>query len=213
MGFAQAGKSINTGANLAIQGLQPTGIAMKNVIAYRKNQILVNGNFENGFTGWTPTALVLDSTMPRSGTNSCLCINGNGVQSVTLTMSHTYMMSGWVKTNGNVVGGTSLGAGILWNNIDSSQLQILGVVGGTFQNLSDIFPAVVLGATVATDWTYIAMRCTVLTNVAFPFAFTDCYGGASPSLSSVWFDDLSLVDVTGIAETAAKPRKRKKAGG
>ncbi len=197
MGFAQAGKSINTGANLAIQGLKPTGIAMKNVIAYRKNQILANGNFENGFVGWNSTiSLSLDPTTPRSGTNSCLCVNGNGVQNVTLTMSHTYMMSGWVKTSGSVVGGGSLGAGILWNNIDSSQLQILGVVGGTFQNLSNVFPAVVLEATVATDWTYIAMRCTVLANVNFPFAFTDCYGGSSPFLSNVWFDDLSLVDIT-----------------
>ncbi len=194
MGFAQAGKSINTGANLAIQGLKPSGIAMKNVIAYRKNQLVVNGNFENGLTGWTPTALVIDSTMPRSGTNSCLCINGNGVQNVTLTINHTYMMSGWVKTNGNVVGGGSFGSALLWNN--TTNIQMISVIGGSYENLSNIFPAVVLEVTQATDWTYIAMRCLALASGPFPFAFTDCYGGVSPFLSSVWFDDLSLVDIT-----------------
>lgn len=168
-------------------------------------EMLMNGSFELGLTGWGATAgsPAIDTAQAKYGKQSLKLHGSSIIQSVLVSLkeNHVYTIQGWVKTDGSVVGNSSLGAGIYF--ADPTQTIRVQKTNGTPANDSGIWPAVILAAIVATDWTQIQFTFSVTTDCMLEMAISDCYGSSTTLNANAWFDGISLIDITGGADVTA----------
>lgn len=157
-------------------------------------EMLINGSFEQGLTGWTlgGGAAAVDTTVSKYGTQSLKGIAADYSQDVNLLAGHTYLYQGWVMTDGATVGGTSQGSAIYV--FDPSSHVTIQKISGTAMTLPN-YPGVGLAATVATGWTLLQMTFTVSTNGTYGIYLNANYNGSTAA--HVWFDGLSLEDISG----------------
>lgn len=162
-------------------------------------QLLTNGSFEQGMTGWTTTTAVIDTTVSKFGSQSLKSHGGGAGQAalIPLLADHIYTVTGWVKTDGAVKAGSALGASIGFTD-PNEYIVLQKFSGGSWPNLGGVNPAVVLEATSAVDWTQMGFTFTVKTNCSIEFGLGDCYGSSTPH-ANAWFDGLILEDTTAFA--------------
>ncbi|MCU1251540.1 MAG: hypothetical protein JWQ49_4569 [Edaphobacter sp.] len=167
-------------------------------------EMIVNANFANGLTGWTTVGVVaVDASQHKLGTQSARSQGGGVSQTVALVAGHTYLYQGWVMTDGSVVAGGSLGAGLGFT--DPGSHITIQRVNGTAANLGNQNPAALLPATGATAWTLLQMTLIVAVSGTYQVGTVDNYGSSAVN-AHAWFDGLSLTDTTGGADiTAAQP--------
>jgi hypothetical protein len=166
-------------------------------------EMLANGNFAAGLTGWTTAngSPALDTTQHHLGTQSAVFQGGALSQSINLKAGHTYLLQGWVMTDGTVVAGTSKGAGVYVYD-PSSQITIQKV-NGTAVNQTNNFPASLITTASAIPWTLVQLTFAVATSGAYSVNITDNYGSGAASSVHSWFDGISLTDTTGAADVTA----------
>lgn len=186
-----------------VSSLQPAQAGADVTSINIPTQMLLNGSFELGMTGWSTTTAVIDSTVSKLGSQSLKSHGGGASQTamITLYAGHTYTVSGWVKTDGAVKANGALGASIGFS--DPSSYIRLQSVNGSWPNLAGVNPAVVLEATSATDWTQIGFTFTVTANCQLTFGVGDCYGNTTTANANAWFDGLLLEDITGGADVTS----------
>lgn len=184
-----------------VSALQPAQAGADVTSINIPTQMLLNGSFELGATGWTlGSGTVIDTTVSKLGSQS---LKGGASQTalINLYAGHTYTVSGWVKTDGAVKVGSSLGASIGFG--DPNAYIRHQSVNGSWPNLGGVNPAVVLEATSAVDWTQIGFTFTVTTNCQLGFGTGANYGSPDPPPANVWFDGLLLEDITGGADVTS----------
>jgi hypothetical protein len=136
----------------------------------------------------------------KFGTQSARSQGGHFQQSVSLTAGHTYLLQTWLKTDGNVVGGGALGAGV--SLVDPGQNITIQKVNGVAQNAVNQNPGVIFPTTTAVDWTLIQMTFSVNATGSYSVSVTDDYGSNALN-ANVWFDGVSLTDTTGAADVTS----------
>jgi hypothetical protein len=185
-----------------VSNLQPSQAGADVTTLNIPTEMLLNGSFEQGLTGWTAGVgtVAIDTTQSKYGTRS-VSVHGGGLDQtafISLIAGHTYVAQAWVKTNGSVVGNGALGSTV--GLTDPSRYVIIQKVNGTEVNLGSTNPAVALAATAAVDWTLIQMTFKVTTTCQLKFGLTDCYGNTTTANATAWFDGVSLEDITGGAD-------------
>lgn len=164
-------------------------------------ELLQNGGFESGFTGWSIVSFPpLDLYQHKYGNNSLYLLGGQASQNVILLADHTYVLQGWVMTNGSVVGNGSQGAGFSISD-PSSNLRVQKT-NGTAVNSAGVNPGVLLAATAATGWTQLQMTFHCNTAGSYQFNITDDYGTANAN-AGAWFDGVTLMDTTGAPDVTS----------
>lgn len=183
-----------------IIGLMPSQPGADKTSTNIPTELLINGSFEVGMSGWTlgrNSATPVDPNQHHSGSASARLRGSVISQTVALTVGHTYLLQAWIKTDGSVVGNGAIGAG--FSIVDPGQnVSVLSVVGGVQVNVNGVNPGVVLDTRVAIDWTLIQMTFTVNANGNYPVFFEDDYGSGALN-ANAWLDDASLTD-TGTSQ-------------
>jgi fibronectin type 3 domain-containing protein len=157
--------------------------------------LLTNGNFENGLTGWTNNgSCVIDTSTTWLGTQSCKIPSGTFgyvyQQSITLQAGYTYVLQGWVKTDGALTQNPAL-----YFYDAASKVSVLSVSGGMVAS-QPTYPGVQISVTAALPWTLLQAVVTVsATDTVVLYAINN-YGTGAGMPANVWFDGLSLVDIT-----------------
>ncbi|WP_430609680.1 phage tail spike protein [Enterococcus sp. DIV0876] len=158
-------------------------------IANGGSNLFTNGGFENEFIGWTTASgFTIDSTEKHSGSNA-LKIDNTGSMgraigqrvNIPVTPGRKYEVSYWVKT-------TADADGISGNQ----KLRIAKSDGSLINSLGWDGPL--------PEWTQIKQIYTVGSGI-FEWKVTLT---ASHKVGTVWWDDVSVVDVTDREETAAQ---------
>ena len=206
---AQPGADVtgtNTSLNTANLGNVSTTRAQTLVTGANNTaaNLIANPNFEDQFTGWTLStsgSQAIDTSTFYAGTQSCSTVYTGVGQYVSLIAGHTYIGQCWVKTAGSVVAGGSIGAAF---NIQepSGYTTMLAVSGGTAVNVAGVNNAVVLEASSATGWTLIQITFRVNTSTVFFIGLVPNYGSGAQN-AEVWYDGVSLVDVTSASTLSA----------
>jgi hypothetical protein len=166
-------------------------------------EMLTNGNFANGLTGWTTNygAPTLDTSQHHLGTQSAVFKSAGLNQTINLKAGHTYLYQAWVMTDGTVIGGSSKGAG-LYVYDPSSQITVQKT-NGTAVNLSNQNPGALVATSSAIPWTLVQLTFAVATSGAYQVLLTDTYGSGAATSVHTWFDGISLTDTTGAADVTA----------
>lgn len=165
-------------------------------------QVLTNGSFEDGLTGWRTLqgAPAIDTSQKKYGLQSVKCHGVAIGQNVILLAGHTYTAKAWVKTDGSVTGNGSYGAGL--NLTDSNGYITVQKVGGGTAAPFATNPGVLLAATAATDWTSIQFTFSVSTTCELSLNVEDDYGTTNAN-ANAWFDGVVLEDITGGADVTS----------
>lgn len=162
--------------------------------------LVVNGGFEDGLSGWftssPPQNVAVVTTEKHSGLVSLQCHGGSAIIQVipTLKAGKLYILSLWIKTDGQVVNNGSQGAGFCMGDVGGNFV-LVDVTVGVFVNGAGN-PGVMLQVNQATDWTQIEMKFQVNADCTMSYmGVTDCYGTTTNANAIVWFDDVSLIEI------------------
>lgn len=191
---------INTPTDLGTLAAQLPAISANSKLAGTVNgEMLVNGNFANGLTGWTTSGVISTAEFYR-GTQSLQLLNQEAVQGVTLKAGRTYLLQCWIMTNGNVTATGAYGAGMVVQTATNNGLTLLDAnttAGQTEGTVNTGYLDVEIPVTVATSWELVQMvfSCSVtgLANVIVQNSVTI---QGVPVTATAWFDGVSLTDVT-----------------
>jgi hypothetical protein len=162
--------------------------------------LLTNGNFESGLTGWSQPASVSLETgvgVSYAGTQ-CAKMAANSsvwqcVQSVGVLAGHTYILQGWVKCDGAMPQGLGL---FFHNTANSSDITFLSSTPGTGPVSIPGYPGVQIQAAGAMPWTLLQMVFKANVNKTIDVSFTNMYQTTNTTCGNSWVDSISLIDVT-----------------
>ena len=151
--------------------------------------LVSNGGFENDYVGWTqPTGFTITTNDSHSGSKS-LAVSNTGSAgraigrrlNVPVVPGRKYEVSYWYKTTADA------------NGVSGNQKLRIGQANGTLINALGWDGA-------STEWSQKSQIYTAGTNI-FEWSITLT---ASHTLGTVWWDDISIVDVTDREVTASQ---------
>lgn len=151
--------------------------------------LVSNGGFENDYVGWTqPSGFTITTSESHSGSKS-LAISSAGSMgraigrrlTVPVVPGRKYEVSYWYKTTADA------------NGVSGNQKLRIGQTNGTLINALSWDGA-------STEWIQKSQIYTVGTNI-FEWSITLT---ASHTVGTVWWDDISIVDVTDREVTASQ---------
>ena len=187
--------SVETTANSALTKATQVEATADSII-YTVNKIdgggtnlVSNGGFENDYVGWTqPSGFTITTGESHSGSKS-LAVNNIGSAgraigrrvTVPVVPGRKYEVSYWYKTTADA------------NGYSGNQKLRIGKVNGTLIHALGWDGA-------STEWSQKSQIYTVATNI-FEWSITLT---ASHTLGTVWWDDISIVDVTDREATASQ---------
>ncbi len=194
---AQAGADV-TSQHTAADTSAVSGVASSRVsslaLGTSSNDLISNGGFENGLTGWTNSSASIDTSTFYAGTQS-VDVLAYVSQSVNLIVGHVYSYSAWIKTAGNT--GNSAGGPVLAFSDPSNLVNPLSVSGGAAINYGGA-PGVLLPSASAQPWTFVQMVFEANASGSLLAVLSANYGSSAANTASTWVDSMSLVDVTAI---------------
>ncbi|MBE9878404.1 hypothetical protein G8B51_02505 [Enterococcus casseliflavus] len=187
--------SVETTANSALTKATQVE-ATADSLVYTVNRIngggtnlVSNGGFENDYVGWTqPSGFTITTSESHSGSKS-LAISSAGSMgraigrrlTVPVVPGRKYEVSYWYKTTADA------------NGVSGNQKLRIGQTNGTLINALGWDGA-------STEWSQKSQIYTVGTNI-FEWSITLT---ASHTVGTVWWDDISIVDVTDREVTASQ---------
>lgn len=151
--------------------------------------LVSNGGFENDYVGWTqPTGFTITTNDSHSGSKS-LAVSNTGSAgraigrrlNVPVVPGRKYEVSYWYKTTADA------------NGVSGNQKLRIGQANGTLINALGWDGA-------STEWSQKSQIYTAGTNI-FEWSITLT---ASHTVGTVWWDDISIVDVTDREATASQ---------
>jgi hypothetical protein len=180
----------------------PTITANSQLAGTVPGEMVTNGNFAAGLTGWTLVngtgPLVLSTAEFHGATQSLELLNQTAQQVVTgLKAGRTYLLALWVMTNGSVytLGGSPDGYGAgAYLTVSSGSITVLDR-NSSGQNFGASPIDIEVPATAAVPWEQLQMAFTVSADCSLNLNLQNSIGGATVS-ATAWFDGVSLTDIT-----------------
>lgn len=151
--------------------------------------LVSNGGFENDYVGWTqPSGFTITTSESHSGSKSLAISNAGSMGraigrrlTVPVVPGRKYEVSYWYKTTADA------------NGVSGNQKLRIGQTNGSLINALGWDGA-------STEWSQKSQIYTVGTNI-FEWSITLT---ASHTVGTVWWDDISIVDVTDREATASQ---------